>query len=598
VGEIKVKTLEAYLEVDDDGAEQPVRIWVPSLPGFTVRGRSETEVLSRLKSASKGYTDWLEEELPQTAAGHRTREIRVEEVHHDASQIGNFFRWDLGACTRRDIGDYMSVIRKTRSELEPLVRTMPAACQYWMPVPYAPRPPKLIALHIAATEIWYLNQFFNEKRVSESLAMEAAFGGTGVFELDSRGWDGCLSAWYRSVDLAGFMRATRRVFEQVVTTASKEEMSEVVSSRAHQSKEQWTLRKVLRRAAWHEIEHTRTLRRYVEQFKLERRALSRPQKGSLEAAKLSQLMSPKTETVQLVASSIHPKDRLIYSRQLVRIVKDQAKGFDARRAAADALNFVEDPRIKQFRPEVVIVPGGRSKLGTSEVTARRIAREAGMPSNAFWVETPESTVELSRFSISLYPVTNMEYLRFVKETGRKSPSWWSGTVVGPSFPPWKANHPVWGVSWDDAVSYCDWVSKKSGGAYRLPRESEWEKASKGREEEDFPWGPAFAEDKCNSVEGRILGTTPVGLYPGGASRLGLLDMAGNVEEWTLDSPDTSNSNLPARSRFLHGEQYRITKGGGWRDAWFTARCAFKRIRDKSYDLDAGGKIGFRLASDS
>jgi formylglycine-generating enzyme required for sulfatase activity len=592
-----VKPLKAYLEVDDDGAEQPVRIWVPSLPGFAARGRNEAEALARLESSSRGYVKWLGGEIARTIAHGWNGETKVEEVHHDASQVGNFFGWDLSACTGSDVSDHLGAMRKTRSELERLVRTMPRACQDWVPVPYTPRPPKLIALHIAATEVWYLIQFFDDRRVSEGLALEADLKGTGVFELDSRGWDGSLGSWYRSTDLIGFMKATRSVFERVVTRASREETTEVVTSRAHQSKEQWTMRKVLRRAAWHEREHMLTLRRYLEQFRLETRALARPPTATLDQAKLRRVLSGKTETVQLAVSSIHPKDRPLYANELVKILSDKTNGFDSRRAAADALNFTGDPRIKQFKPVMANVPAGKSKTGISEEKASRLARNAGLPSYAFRNETPEHFVELDSFSISRYPVTNMEYLRFARETGAKPPSWWSGTVVGPSFPPWKANHPVWGVSWDDAVSYGDWISKKSGTTYRLPRESEWEKASQGGAGADYPWGANFVGERCNTAEAKNLGTTPVGLYPSGASRFGLFDMAGNVEEWTNDSPDEENSNLVEKSRFLRTGEYKITKGGGWRDSRYTARCSFKRIRNKGYNLDAGGRIGFRLASE-
>jgi len=76
-----------------------------------------------------------------------------------------------------------------------------------------------------------------------------------------------------------------------------------------------------------------------------------------------------------------------------------------------------------------------------------------------------------------------------------------------------------------------------------------------------------------------------------------MDMGGNVEEWTLDSPKRGDCNLGERIQFLRSEQYRITKGGGWRDSRYTARGSFKRIRSKSYDVDAGGRIGFRLVNE-
>lgn len=593
-----MRPLDTYLEVDDDGAEQGARIWVPALPGFTVRGRSEDEALHRLKPLAWKYLRCLKGETAWSIASGWNERFRLEEIHHDASQVGNFFGWDIGPCTKHDLKNHLDAMRKSRSDLERLVRTMPAACQDWRPIPYAPRPPKLIALHIAATEVWYLNQFFDEGRVTEGLAAEPGLDGTGIFEQDSRGWDYSLGGWYRSTDLIGFMKATREVFERVVTSASRLEMSEVVTSRAHQSKEQWTLRKVLRRAAWHEREHITTLRRYIRQFRLERRALDRPPNGSVDRDRLSRILSWKTELVQLTVSSIHPKDRRAYADELVKILTDGTKDLRVRRAAADALNFTGDPRIRQTRPKMLVIPAGKSVAGISTRKARLLAKQAGLPSYAFRIETPEHAFELPGYRISCYPVTNMEYLEFVRDTGRKSPSWWSGTVVGPSFLPWKANHPVWGVSWDDAVTYCSWLSKKTGTEYRLPHEAEWERASRGTDGRDYPWGNGFASDRCNTAEAKVLGTTPVGIHPNGASPFGAMDMAGNVEEWTLASPDASNSNLGERSRFLRTREYKITKGCGWRDKWYAARCSFKRIRDKSYDLDAGGRIGFRLASEA
>jgi formylglycine-generating enzyme required for sulfatase activity len=592
-----VHPLQAYLEIDDDGAEQGVRIWVPEVPGLTVRGRSEDEAMARLRPLAAKHLKRLGGRTGRVLAAGWNGQFRIEEVHHDASQVGDFFGWDLGPCTKRHLEDHLSVMKESRRDLEGLVGTMPAACQEWRPVPYAPRPPKLIALHIAATEVWYLNQFFDEARVTEGLAAEPGLEGTGIFELDSRGWDYSLGGWYRSADMLGFMRATRGVFERVVTTASNEEASEIVSSRSHQSKEQWTLRKVLRRAAWHEREHTTTLARYIRQFRLERQALDRPPDGSIDRGKLRRILSWKTELVQLTVSSIHPKGRPIYARELVRIMADGNRGAGERRAAADALNFTGDPRIGNGRPEMVKITAGKSAVGIAEKKARLLATEAGLPPYAFRMETPERVVELLGYRISRYPVTNMEYLEYVRETGGRSPSWWSGTVVGPSFLPWKANHPVWGVSWDDALSYCRWFSKKAGMKCRIPHEAEWERASRGTDGRDYPWGNGFAGGRGNTAEGKVLGTTPVGVYPDGASPFGVMDMAGNVEEWTLDSPDSGNSNLGERSRFLRSQGYKITKGGGWRDEWYTARCSFKRIRAKSYDIDAGGRIGFRLASE-
>ncbi|OGG48432.1 MAG: hypothetical protein A3F84_14700 [Candidatus Handelsmanbacteria bacterium RIFCSPLOWO2_12_FULL_64_10] len=89
-------------------------------------------------------------------------------------------------------------------------------------------------------------------------------------------------------------------------------------------------------------------------------------------------------------------------------------------------------------------------------------------------------------------------------------------------------HPVVGVSWEDAKAYCEWAGK------RLPTEEEWQQACQGRDGREYPWGNGFGSGRAN-IEGfreGFLQTAPVGSYPNGASPYGAMDMAGNVWEWT------------------------------------------------------------------
>ena len=129
-------------------------------------------------------------------------------------------------------------------------------------------------------------------------------------------------------------------------------------------------------------------------------------------------------------------------------------------------------------------------------------------------------------SVAYTPVTNEEYALFLKETGRNVSE----------IPAGKANHPVVNVSYNDAVAYADWLTKKDGTAtYRLPTEAEWELAA----------GHMPKDADMNCGEGN--GTTPVTAYKQTLSAAGAIDMWGNVWEWT-SSPK--------------GDGYAV-KGGAW-----------------------------------
>ena len=174
-------------------------------------------------------------------------------------------------------------------------------------------------------------------------------------------------------------------------------------------------------------------------------------------------------------------------------------------------------------------------------------------------------------------MTNTQYLAFVEATGRKPPLHWEGGKP----PGGKEDHPVVYVSWHHAMAYCQWLAKTTGRAYRLPSEAEWEKAARGGlrigkkdnpyPDRIYPWGNERDEKRCNSGEGGLRGTTPVGQYsPGGDSPYGCVDMAGNVWEWTLslwgkelDEPDFKYPYDPEDGR----EMQRLRAG---------ARCAAAR----------------------
>lgn len=195
-------------------------------------------------------------------------------------------------------------------------------------------------------------------------------------------------------------------------------------------------------------------------------------------------------------------------------------------------------------------------------------------------EKPQMAVYLDGFNIDIYPVTNAQYKEFVDATGHRLPrSWKTGT-----YPEGKAQSPVVWVSWDDAQVYCQWAGK------RLPTEAEWEKAARGSDGRKWPWGNDFDSSKANTAASGIGDTTPVGQYPAGASPFGVLDMAGNVWEWTADWYQAYPGNVSQVDRF--GEKYKVFRGGSWFDDASFVRTSARNNAAPTFMFST---IGFRCA---
>ncbi len=154
-------------------------------------------------------------------------------------------------------------------------------------------------------------------------------------------------------------------------------------------------------------------------------------------------------------------------------------------------------------------------------------------------------VEVSPFLIDRTEVTQGQYAVFLDDTGYRPPyvdeEWaadgWSWD--GPTAPRATADHPVVLVNWYDARAFCQWADK------RLPTEAEWQLAVLGSatDERLFPWGDDYDGDKLNhgtlqppnyDDSDGYARTSPVGSFPAGASRAGVLDGFGNAWEWTAD----------------------------------------------------------------
>ena len=213
-----------------------------------------------------------------------------------------------------------------------------------------------------------------------------------------------------------------------------------------------------------------------------------------------------------------------------------------------------------------------------------------VPAGEFWMGdgTEAHQVYLDTFHISRVPITNGQYRLFVEATDHQPLGHWEEGRP----PKGKESHPVVNVSWHQALAYCKWLSRVTGKRVMLPSEAEWEKAARGdKDRRKYPWGDTFDAVRCNSRDLGLGDTTPMGVFPDGASPYGALDMAGNVWEWcsSLDQDYPYNSNDGRED--LGAEGIRVLRGGAFYDLRWFVRCAC-RSRDNPYLFY--GNFGFRV----
>jgi formylglycine-generating enzyme required for sulfatase activity len=244
-----------------------------------------------------------------------------------------------------------------------------------------------------------------------------------------------------------------------------------------------------------------------------------------------------------------------------------------------------------FEPETVLIPASRFMMGSAQ--GENVPEE----------ETPQHAVDLPAYRLGRYPVTNREYQAFLQHNPQYEPPRKTGWFLREP-PAVKLDHPVVGVSWQDAQAYCRWLSQQSGRAYRLPTEAEWEKAARGSDARPFPWGEHWQEGACNAGGED---TTPVSAHPLGASTYGSQDMLGNVQEWTSTIWGISRKQCDFPYPFqpfdgredLEAEQraprlYRIHRGGSFYDEKASLNCT---RRSCALSSSATRERGFRVVQE-
>ncbi|MFD5896509.1 MULTISPECIES: formylglycine-generating enzyme family protein [unclassified Streptomyces] len=234
----------------------------------------------------------------------------------------------------------------------------------------------------------------------------------------------------------------------------------------------------------------------------------------------------------------------------------------------------------------VDVPAGTLWRGTPVEEVARLAHryaDTGVPVEWYLKEAPRAEIHVPAFRIARTQVTVGQWSLFSAATGRPVPR-------AP------ANHPVTGITWEAATAYCRWLGNRLGGLdVRLPTEDEWERAARGDDDREFPWGDGYRTGLANLVDLGVGTTMPVGSFPEGAGPFGVLDMAGNADEWT----STLYAPYPGAPAEVPGAEDwafdpHITRGGAFRHDRDLARCA-RRHGAYERDLAAIG-VGFRLAA--
>ena len=300
----------------------------------------------------------------------------------------------------------------------------------------------------------------------------------------------------------------------------------------------------------------------------------------------------ETDLQREIASAL-PCLRALPAEALLAWLDDPRVRLSERIAAGSLLALAGDPRIDPFAPEMVPVPGGDIEIGLDVArldSTLRKWKHLGLVRAWIVKEAPQHRVTLAAYAIGRYPVTNLEYRQFLIETGYSEiPTSWAFR----RYPVERANHPVYTVSASGADAYAAWLSLRTGRAFRLPSEAEWEHAARGTDDREFPWGDTFDPSLANTAECGLFDTSPVGAFVGGASPFGAVDMGGNVEEYVADAyaPYPGGETVEDHLAQIHGT-YRVARGGGFSRFADLART---RRRHGHNPRSPAYAMGFRLA---
>lgn len=251
--------------------------------------------------------------------------------------------------------------------------------------------------------------------------------------------------------------------------------------------------------------------------------------------------------------------------------------------------------ISSIRAELIEVDGGTLQMGStwadvdacvSRWSDRLLSPEYGAVFRS-WIskEVPRHPVEVAPLVAWRFPVRNDQFQAFLADVGGPVPESLASGLPG--------EHPVWGVSLEQAQAFARWL----GDGWRLPTEAEWEWLASGPVPRTYPYGDEFDPTLGNTYESGIGTTTPVDAHPRGASWCGAMDLAGNVEEWTASryAPYPGGEAVDDDLLRILGPGYPILRGGSFELGGDLARCARRHGPHPGHRFRV---TGFRLVRDA
>lgn len=274
----------------------------------------------------------------------------------------------------------------------------------------------------------------------------------------------------------------------------------------------------------------------------------------------------------------------IYDGIFRRMKESAATTLTAPTTATPANQLIETA---YFEPQTILVPTGSFWMGSDS--------GSGIPV----YESPRHEVFVPEFRVGKMPVTNAQYEEFVRDMHRSvAPEMgWDGQKI----PVGAERLPVMGVTFYEAVVYCDWLSKKTNRKYSLPNEAQWEKACRGGNNFTYPWGDEIDPERSNQGQSSL---AIVDCYPE-QNDYGVFDMVGNVRQWTCTvwgekriAPDTRYAypyKEDGRNDLNASKQLRrVVRGSSMKDDVKWMRCS-ARSGQAPDDVGApGARHSFRV----